>query len=236
MQLSIVIPTLNEEKYLPRLLESIKNQKFFDYEIIVSDGGSSDQTKQIALASGCLFVIDNEHHHPSWQRNNGAAIAQGDILFFLDADTVLPSGFLEIVMAEFLSKKLSGAGFYIHFNPNKPSYNIYSFLYNFFCFCRQYFVPAAIGAGILARRGIHDSIKGFDTKIYVAEDYDYCYRLSRRGKFRMITSQRLQYSSRRLEQEGGFKVGLKWGFMALFTLFNFKIKRKIMKYDFGKFK
>ena len=60
--LSIIIPTLNEEKYLPRLLESIKNQNFSDYEIIVSDGGSSDSTKQIALDNNCLFTVDIEHH------------------------------------------------------------------------------------------------------------------------------------------------------------------------------
>jgi len=231
--LSIVIPTLNEEKFLPLLLASIKSQSFSDYEIIISDGGSKDKTQEIALDSGCQFIVDSKHRHPSWQRNNGAAVARGDILLFLDADTILQADFLNKVITEFKNKNLSGAGFYIKFNPNKLSYNIYSFLYNFFCFWRQYFAPASIGAGIIAQKEIHDLIKGFDTEIYVAEDYDYCYRLSRQGKFRMITTSRLLYSSRRLQKEGGVKVGLKWGSMALFTLFNFKIKKKIVKYDFG---
>jgi len=47
--LSIVIPTLNEEKYLPRLIASLKKQNFSDYEIIVSDGMSNDGTKEAAL-------------------------------------------------------------------------------------------------------------------------------------------------------------------------------------------
>lgn len=235
MLLSVIIPTLNEEKYLPRLLASLKKQKFVDYEIIVSDGGSSDNTKQIALADGCRWVVDNEHHHPSWQRNNGAALAQGEILLFLDADTVLQDNFLEIVVNEFIRRQLIGAGFYIHFHPNKASYNIYSGLYNFFCFWRQGFAPASIGAGILARRDYHLLIQGFDTDIYVAEDYDYCYRISKTGKFRMIKSLPILYSSRRLQKEGGLTVGLKWGFMALFTLFNFRIKKKIVKYEFGKY-
>jgi glycosyltransferase involved in cell wall biosynthesis len=226
---------LNEEKFLPPLLASIRNQKFSDYEIIISDGGSQDKTRQIAQEANCRLVVDAEHRHPSWQRNNGAAQARGEILLFLDSDTILQTDFLEKVIQEFVSKKLTGAGFYIKFNPNKPSYNIYSFLYNFFCFNRQYFAPASIGAGIIARRETHELIKGFDTEIYVAEDYDYCYRLSRHGKFRMIKSCKLLYSSRRLQKEGGFIVGLKWGSMALFTLFNFKIKKKIIKYDFGKY-
>lgn len=233
--ISIIIPTLNEEHYLPKLLSSIKNQAYSDFEIIISDGGSTDNTKKIALDNNCKFISDSKHHHHSWQRNNGADIALGDILIFFDADTILQDGFLEKVINEFESRNLFGAGFYIHFSPNKPSYNVYSFLYNFFCFFRQYFAPASIGAGIIARRETHNLIKGFDTEIYVAEDYDYCYRISRQGKFRMIKSIKLLYSSRRLEKEGGLAVGLKWGFMALYTLFNFKIKKKIIKYDFGKY-
>lgn len=233
--ISIVIPTLNEENFLPLLLSSIKSQDFSDYEIIVSDGGSTDRTREIALANNCRFTIDIEHHHPSWQRNHGASIATGEILIFFDADTILQEHFLQNVVSEFYKKKLVGAGFYIKFNPNKASYNIYSFLYNFFCFLRQYFAPASIGAAIIARRETHNLIQGFDTEIYVAEDYDYCYRISRHGKFRMIKSTRLLYSSRRLEKEGGLVVGLKWGFMALYTLFNFRIKKKIIKYDFGKY-
>jgi len=233
--LSIIIPTLNEEKYLPMLLASIRSQKLLDYEIIVSDGGSTDKTIEIAASSDCRTVVDNEHHHPSWQRNNGAAIARGETLLFLDADTILQDDFLVKVMAEFTERKLVGAGFYISFNPNKPGYNIYSGLYNFFCFWRQYFAPASVGAGILASRSAHNLIDGFDPEIYVAEDHDYCYRISKKGKFRMIKVLPILYSSRRLQKEGGLIVGLKWGCMALFTLFNFRIKKKIVKYDFGQY-
>ncbi len=233
--LSIVIPTLNEEKFLPRLLSSIKKQSFSDYEIIVSDGGSKDNTKKIALENNCRFIEDSLHRHPSWQRNNGAAIARGEILIFLDADTVLQDDFLEKTTKEFVDKKLSGAGFYIKFNPNKAGYNIYSSLYNFFCFVRQYFAPASIGAGIIVRKDVHDFIKGFDLAIYLAEDYDYCYRISRQGNFRMIKSIKLLYSARRLEKEGSLRVGLKWAFMAFYTIFNLRIRKKIINYDFGKY-
>ncbi len=233
--LSIIIPTLNEEKYLPLLLASIKKQSFSDYEIIVSDGGSTDKTKEIAIASNCKFIEDKIHHHPSWQRNVGATQAVGDILIFFDADTVLQGGFLEKIVAEFITNKLSGAGFYIKFNPDKFGFKIYAGCYNFFCFVRQYFAPASIGAGIMVKKDIHEKLQGFDTEIYVAEDYDYCFRISRLGKFRMLKSTKLLYSSRRLEKEGGLTVGLKWGFMALYTLFNFRIKKKIIKYDFGKY-
>ncbi len=234
--LSIVIPTLNEEKFLPRLLESIKRQSFADYEIIVSDGNSTDNTKKIALENNCKFVVDTEHHSPSWQRNNGAAIAQGDILLFLDADSVLKDGFLEKVVKEFIARDLCGAGFYFNFNPDKISYRFFSGLDNFFCFFRQYFSPASVGAGIMSKKEAHDYIKGFDSEIILSEDFDYCNRLSKQGKFRMIKSIRLLYSARRIEKEGWFTVACKWGRMAAFAMLNKRIKEKDMiKYDFGKF-
>ena len=79
--LSIIIITKNEEKCLPRLLESIKRQNFRDYEIIVSDAQSTDRTREIALAYGCKIV---EGGLPSVGRNNGARVAKGEILLFLE--------------------------------------------------------------------------------------------------------------------------------------------------------
>jgi glycosyltransferase involved in cell wall biosynthesis len=230
---SIIIPTLNEEKYLPRLLESIRKQNYLDYEIIVSDGGSKDGTKQIAKESNCFFVEDFIHQHPSWQRNNGAAIAHGEIFLFLDADVVLQSDFLEKVLAEFKERKLVGAGFYFVFNPNCFIYNVFSGVANIFCFFRQRFSPASVGAGLLARRENHEAMQGFDQTVVLAEDYDYCDRLSRQGKFRMIKSKKLLYSSRRLKKDGFWPTSYAWIRMSIFTTFRRKIRKSKIKYYFG---
>ena len=88
--LSIIIPTLNEEKCLPKLLDSIKNQNFNDYEIIVADAHSRDRTRAIALRYGCKIV---EGGIPSVARNHGIKVAQGDYILFVDADSVLTRGF-----------------------------------------------------------------------------------------------------------------------------------------------
>ncbi len=57
VKLSIIIPTYNEEEYLPKLLYSIKEQNFKDYEIIVADAGSIDKTKEIAESYGCKVIM-----------------------------------------------------------------------------------------------------------------------------------------------------------------------------------
>jgi glycosyltransferase involved in cell wall biosynthesis len=234
--LSIIIPVLNEEKYLPRLLESIKSQSFVDYEIIVSDGGSIDKTRSIAEEFGTKFLVNTKIKHPSAQRNNGAAIANGDTLLFLDADSVLSPDFLVNACKEFREQKLKAAGFYVQFNPNKFYYNIYSVTSNVLCYLKQFSNhPAAVGAGLMSDKEAHKKINGFDLEVLLAEDYDYCERLSRIGKFRMIKSTRLLYSSRRIEKEGFWQAGWKWIKMGLFTLTHRRIKKQIIKYDFGKF-
>ena len=92
--LSIIIPALNEEKYLPLLLKEIKKQNFADdLEIIVADAGSEDKTVEIAKNYGCKIV---QGGLPARGRNEGAKIAQGDIFLFMDADNIyLPKNFLE---------------------------------------------------------------------------------------------------------------------------------------------
>ena len=58
MKISIIIPTYNEEEYLPKLLESIKSQDFTDYEIIVADAQSDDNTREIAKENGYIIIIE----------------------------------------------------------------------------------------------------------------------------------------------------------------------------------
>ena len=86
MKISIIIPTYNEEEYLPKLLESIKSQDFTDYEVIVADAQSDDNTREIAKEYGCIVV---EGGLPGPGRNRGAEVAQGEILLFLDSDLEL---------------------------------------------------------------------------------------------------------------------------------------------------
>src|SRR3989339_810271 len=104
--ISIVIPTKNEEHYLPKLLLSIRNQNYKDYEIIVADGNSADRTRRIARKFGCRVIIDKKRGSPAIERNNGAKIARGEMLLFLDADVRLPQGFLKKLIQEIRKKKL----------------------------------------------------------------------------------------------------------------------------------
>lgn len=231
--LSIVIPTYNEENFLPRLLDSIVKQNVDDYEIIVSDAGSKDRTIEIAKKYNCRIVIDDKHRCPASQRNNGAYIAKGELLVFFDADTVLLDKFLSKAILEIKKRDLKIAGVYIKFNPNSFIYFIYAKVYNFFTYLRQYYSPVSVGACIFISKDIHKRIKGFDTSLYVGEDYDYCQRASKAGKFKILRSCKISYSSRRFEREGIVKTTMNYLFMFMYTFFGKKIKSKIINYEMG---
>lgn len=232
--LSIVIPTLNEEKYLPLLLEAIKRQCFSDYEIIVSDGKSEDKTASIALNAGCR-VVEDEGRSPARQRNLGARLAKGDTIMFLDADSLLPDNFLPSAYHEFKNRNLSAAGFYLHFNSSKKVYRFIEPFFHVMSYFGQYFFPASVGVGIMASKNAHDKIKGFDESIYIGEDYDYIKRLAGVGKYRMISNTFIFFSVRRLEKEGVLPVLWKWFRGGLYFIIRGPIRKKIVKYEFGKY-
>lgn len=89
MQLSIIIPVLNEAERLPGTLGHIASLSKCSSDVIVVDGGSQDDSRQVASRAG-VTVIRGERGRAR-QMNAGAAVAHGDVLLFLHADTLLPS-------------------------------------------------------------------------------------------------------------------------------------------------
>jgi len=231
--ISVIIPTLNEENYLPLLLKSLKNQTYKNFEVIVADAGSKDKTRKIAEEWGCKVV---EGGMPAVGRNRGADVARGEILVFLDADVVLPKEFLEQTLKEFKKKNLDIASSYIQVLSDK---NIDALMYdiaNFYFGVSQFFKPKAAGHFIMVKKKIHDQIGGFDERIRVAEDFDYIQRASKIGKFRYLTSCRIPVSVRRLDREGRMTMATKYALIGIyFELFG-GIKSDIFKYKFAHYR
>jgi rSAM/selenodomain-associated transferase 2 len=92
--ISIIIPVLNEAKTIQTTLLAI--EKTPDCEIIVVDGGSIDNTVDLAKECGAIVIVSS-HPGRAQQMNAGAAIASGEILLFLHADTRLPQGYSQMI-------------------------------------------------------------------------------------------------------------------------------------------
>ncbi len=90
---SIIVPTLNEQRFLPNLLKSLVAQDMKDFEVIISDGNSTDKTIHVANLYKKkipeLRVLEHTRAGLPWQRNQGAKHAKGNWLLFIDADTIL---------------------------------------------------------------------------------------------------------------------------------------------------
>ena len=230
--LSIIIATLNEEKYLPNLLKDLSNQTYKDFEIIVVDGKSDDNTQNIAKEYGCK-VISSPHRKQTFQQNLGAKKANGDLLLFFDADTrIVDKKFLELSISEFKKRMLLVASFYNKLVESGYKQWISSFLFNFMTFWGQFIHPVAHGAnGIMSTKETHLKHKGFSNEIYLGYDHEYAYRLSKFGKFGVIKSTKTVSSFRRFEKEGYFNVWYKWTIFAFHYLLKGPVKRGVVEYD-----
>ncbi|MEK6967949.1 MAG: glycosyltransferase [Nanoarchaeota archaeon] len=231
--LSIIIPAFNEQRYLPKLLKSIKAQSFKDYEIIVCDANSKDNTVKIARSFGCRVYPGGS---PAIGRNSGAKHAKGSLLLFFDADIFLPnSGTLGKMISEFERRKLAVST--VKLIP-KSFRKIDVFMHEFvhvYLKMLQTIKPSAGGGCLLVRKKIHDGIGGFDEKLYFAEDHDYVFRASKKGKFRLIDSVKVVLSVRRLAKEGRLNLIRKFAMIELYRFANKRIDRPIIPYEFGAF-
>ncbi|MBI2099468.1 glycosyltransferase [Candidatus Uhrbacteria bacterium] len=232
--LSIIIPALNEEKYLPKLLRSLQNQSYRDFEVIVADAGSHDWTRRIAHDFGAKIV---EGGMPGPGRNAGAAGAKGNIFLFLDADVVLPDAeFLRKILAEFHRRKLDVATLTVEPLSEKTTDRLMHGVYNVYLKAVRPFAPHAPGFCIIARRTSHESISGFDETIVFCEDKDYVSRSVRAGfKFRILQSEKIQVSVRRFERDGRWAVARRYLLAEVYQIFKGKMRKQIFPYEFGKY-
>ncbi|VVB99276.1 Glycosyltransferase AglE [uncultured archaeon] len=108
VDVSVIVPAYNEEKYIRKALQSIARQKTkLKYEIIVSDGRSADRTVRIAERYADRIVTSRKKG--IWAgRNAGAAVARGKLLVFIDADTTIPPEFVESVHAAMHDRRITG--------------------------------------------------------------------------------------------------------------------------------
>lgn len=228
--LSVIIPTLNEEKFLPRLLESIKKQNFPDLEIVVADAGSQDKTIILAESFGCRIAAGGE---PGRGRNNGAKIAKNDLLLFLDADCLLAEGFLDKILKEFAERKLDLATCLIMpFGQSKGARLYYRLFFNLFSRLLEKVYPNGTGL-FLVKKEIHQKIGGFAEDIKIGEDHEYLRRGARRGRYGVLKSAKFYFSQRRFEREGWFKMFFKYLLIIVHALFLGPVKTDVFKYKFN---
>ena len=203
--ISFVIPAHNEERLLGATLESCRSsaEQFGEaYEIVVVDDASTDHTSELARARGARVITVNLRQI-SAVRNAGAKAAVGDRLFFVDADTVVPSAVLDMAL-QALGRGVVGGGAAVKMDRPIALW-VRLALLSWHCTSRV--MRWAAGCFIFVRRDVFEAVGGFDQRYYVAEEIFFSSAVKRQGRF-VILREAVITSGRKAIAYGVWEMGL----------------------------
>ena len=176
MKISVIIPALNEAANIAACVSSVENQKG-DFEIIVVDGGSTDQTVEL-IRSRALVVTSPRGR--AVQMKAGARNASGDALLFLHADSCLHPDALVRLREALADSRVAGGTFTLKFDSEKLALKFYA------AFTRLKFRYLHYGdQGIFVRRKTFEQLGGYK-EMPLMEDIDFLSRLRRKGRVVLI--------------------------------------------------
>ena len=206
--ISVIIPVLNEAKILDQALSQLA-PRLRGHELIIVDGGSTDETLLIAKKHGQVISSERGRAH---QLNEGAAAAKGDILLFLHADVWLDSGAIEGVEAAIAAGYVGGA-FKQRIEGDHPLYRLIEHAANFRAKRLRIFYG---DGGIFIRRTHFDRIGGFPD-IPIMEEVEFSRKLRRYGEVTLVEPM-IHISARRWQKNGIVRTTLTNWFITLLYL------------------
>ena len=208
---SIVIPTLNEEKYLPLLLKDLTVQTFTDFEVIHIDGSSEDQTIGKAKHFQRVLTLKTKvvkKRNAAYQRNVGATLTLGQWVIFMDADNRLPNYFLQGI--KYQLEKNPGTGVFTTYievgnqiSLNRTIENAINLGYEMLSIVGK---EVALGSMIGAKKIVVGKVK-FRENVQIFEDAYFVKDCIARGyHFSIFREPKYTFSLRRLKKEGTLKM------------------------------
>lgn len=189
MEASVIIPAYNAEKTIGNCISSILNQSFRDFEIIVVDDGSSDNTAEVVKGFPSVKLLRQKNLGPAAARNNGGTHASGGYLVFLDSDCVANRNWLREMLAPFKDRAIAGVqGRY----KNKQKELIARFIHleieeRYEKMAKHRYIDFIGSYSAAYRVDVFKEMKGFDTFFPMAsgEDTDLSFRIHEAG-YKMI--------------------------------------------------
>ncbi|MEP1095442.1 MAG: glycosyltransferase [Cyclobacteriaceae bacterium] len=204
MLISVIIPTLNEEFYLPRTIENtfLSAEDPQDLEVLVVDAGSSDNTLRTIEKLGVRIFSKPEFALKKFQSlNYGIEQAKGETLLFLDADTTLPKAFDKHIRKTLEDKAMVGGAF--EFSFEKPDWKLY--LLQMINRIRYRIEQTYYGdQAVFCRKSVVKKIGGYPEKTLMESAF-FCNQLLKAGQLKLIKKP-IKTSPRRFNENGFFKV------------------------------
>lgn len=234
--ISIIVITLNEETRIANLLKDLSQQTYRNFEVIVVDSNSDDETINVASSFSedlpALTVHNMRERGVSLGRNTGASKAKHNRLLFLDADVRLRPSFLQNAIEKLSETKLEVAGVYMGAKDLPLAHKAGYGLFNAGLFATQFVFPTAVGACIFSTKRAHTDLNGFDEQITLCEDCDYVKRASQTWRFRFLPMT-FEFDPRRLDQDGFAATGWLYLKANARRFFFGEMRNQEMEYKFG---
>lgn len=208
---SIIVPSLNEARYIPALLTDLTRQQFKRFEVIVVDGGSTDSTlKEIKKFEDkiCLKVVTTNQANVAQQRNKGAKLARADWLLFIDADVQLSTTFLRQAYLKILSNPTDSFSCAIEPDSQKRDELALAKMMNLATqLAPLVYKPLCFGALFGVKKKVFEDLEGFNQNLSINEDQDLVQRLTEsKYRFQLFSDLKFKTSFRRIRSEGKFKM------------------------------
>lgn len=182
MRLSFIIPAWNEEELIGSTIRSIqKSAKEYEFEIVVADDASDDNTSEIASSMGAMIAsCENRQIGPT--RNDGAKIATGDVFIFVDADTLVFESVVQETVNAVKSRYVSGGSF-PRFDGKIPLLaRVLGKLLEWLFWVGH----VSAGAYLFCTREAFEQSGGFNPKFFAAEEVHFSKSLHKYGKFKTL--------------------------------------------------
>ena len=178
--ISIIIPTYNEADQIAQtIIKTYEANGGHQIEIIVADGGSTDETVSIAIRSNAITIFSDKKGRAA-QMNKGASVAKGDVLYFLHADSIPPKNFTGSILNA-VNKNFSSGCFRLSFD-----------LSHWFLKANCWFTRFNVNAvrfgdqSLFVTKNVFQKIGGFNERLLMMEDQEIIHRIKKHGRFKVM--------------------------------------------------
>ena len=199
--ISVIIPTWNEAKYLPGLLDTLRAQTLPPLEILIADSGSTDGTQNLARAAGSV-VLEGEAKGPGEGRNRGARAARGEVFLFIDADCLVPPTLCDTVLQALEGNEVvGGATGFMPAGGRLLERGLFALANGYQRAMTLWGYPHNAGYCFFFRRDAFDALRGLREDMPLNETHDLALRSRALGRF-VILPVTVETSMRRFRTYG----------------------------------